>query len=232
MKLLFQKTIASDLQLQKKLQIDEGLALARRVDKLREALLSLEAQHRKFIEGTRQSLKDAVGNLETRKTSLEGEVRSLEEKLKIKVPISAPLSTKEKIKFANKLTDLTVVEVELENKSKALKDTEKAILKLKTNAQDKLNDANDNLARAKEAKEKAERVLAQNQNEQNKQKEEFKVKDKEFTKRKEELDGRANAIELFDRKIKEREKMINEKERAVNDKYETLIRTITRFKKK
>ena len=208
MKLLLQKTISSNLQLQRKMQIEEGLALARRVDKLREELLSLEAQHRKFIEGTRQSLKDAIGNLELRKTSLEREVMDLEEKLKTTKPVSAPLSTKEKIKFANKLADLTTVEVELSEKAKALKDTEKEIEKLKKDAQDKLEEANDNLLKAKDAKIRAERLLAQNINEQNRQKEEVKTQNTQLHKRKENLDARANAIELFDRKIKEREKII------------------------
>ena len=70
MKLLERKTLTSDFNLQRKMQVDEGVIIARKVDVLREALTSLEGQHKNFIAGMRQDLINQTKVLEDKNSQI------------------------------------------------------------------------------------------------------------------------------------------------------------------
>ncbi len=57
MKLLSRKTVINEAADQRRQAIDEGLQIARKVDKLRETLASLEKQHTDFLKGMEGELK-------------------------------------------------------------------------------------------------------------------------------------------------------------------------------
>ncbi len=69
------------LQQQRKQQIDEGIALAKKIDAMREELLSLQKQRNNFIEGTKVALELETNQLYEKKISLQKEVNLLEEQL-------------------------------------------------------------------------------------------------------------------------------------------------------
>ena len=82
MRLLDKKAISSDFNVQRKMQIDEGTNIARKVDVLRETLVSLENQHKTFIAGMRQDLINQTKALEEQKSAVQGEVKQLEQRRK------------------------------------------------------------------------------------------------------------------------------------------------------
>lgn len=63
MKLLPKSQVLANVNEQKRLQIEEGVILAKKVDALRQTLLDLEDQQRKFIEGQRAVLERELGQL-------------------------------------------------------------------------------------------------------------------------------------------------------------------------
>lgn len=75
MKLLEKQQINANIQSEKKKQIDSGIFLATKVDKLREELNNLEKQRADFIEGSRVELQNAVGDLKIEKGNLIFEVK-------------------------------------------------------------------------------------------------------------------------------------------------------------
>lgn len=63
MKLLSRKTVINEVADQKRQAIDEGLQIARKVDKLRETLASLEKQHADFLVRMQSELKETSDKL-------------------------------------------------------------------------------------------------------------------------------------------------------------------------
>lgn len=75
MRLLQKSVVSKDISDQRKQQIDEGIAIAQKIDKLRETLLSLQKQHDDFIAGIRADLEEKTKflfeEITTRKLELE-----------------------------------------------------------------------------------------------------------------------------------------------------------------
>lgn len=91
MKLLSKKTVQVDLAQQRKQQIDEGIALARKVDALRQTISELEAQHTAYINGIQKELAnkskflfDEIANRESVLIELEARRIKLIEPLDIR----------------------------------------------------------------------------------------------------------------------------------------------------
>lgn len=78
MKLWKKSAIVSELASQKKAQIDEGINIARKVDALRETLLSLQKQESDFINGMKDRLNTELSELEQKVVNLRDEVEELE----------------------------------------------------------------------------------------------------------------------------------------------------------
>ena len=79
MKLQPKQQITQSINLERKTQIDEGIALAKKIDVLRETLASLEKQHQDFIAGSRVEIEKNLKVLQERKSNLLGEINKLEE---------------------------------------------------------------------------------------------------------------------------------------------------------
>ena len=80
MKLQPKQQITQSINLERKTQIDEGIALAKKIDVLRETLASLEKQHQDFIAGSRVEIEKNLKVLQERKSNLLGEINKLEER--------------------------------------------------------------------------------------------------------------------------------------------------------
>lgn len=80
MKLLSKSSVRDQSMNQRKKEIDDGVFIATRVDKLRETLASLESQQKKFIESNQKTINDSLNNLFEKKASMEFEIKRLEKK--------------------------------------------------------------------------------------------------------------------------------------------------------
>lgn len=99
MKLLEKRTINAGIQAERKSIIDSGVFLAKKVDTLREDLLSLEKQRADFIESSRKQLQEAIGDLKNEKSNLDFEVQEAIKRLaKLREPLDEEWNKLEQIK--------------------------------------------------------------------------------------------------------------------------------------
>lgn len=231
MKIPDRKQIASDFNLQRKLQVDEGVKIAKKVDVLRETLASLEEQHRKFIAGTRQDLINQTEGLERKKADLQGELVHLEERRK---RLLEPLD-EEWTKLLDKQTEVLARKFLIEEKENQLNERESQIAKI-----EKLTEQNrQQISEFKGETERANKEARQFRDEQksirddikrtkdNQDKDFFKV-NKELNKRDDELIIQRKYLDLVKKNLDAREKELDDKDRAIKDKYATLQRTLNR----
>jgi hypothetical protein len=80
MKLLTKQQVNTEVQTQRKMQIDEGLTLAKKVDALREKLASLETQQKKFFENMDSELHLRFDWLYNQIADKERELKELNER--------------------------------------------------------------------------------------------------------------------------------------------------------
>lgn len=105
MKLLSRKTVINEVADQKRQAIEEGLQIARKVDKLRDTLASLEKQHRDFIDGMQSELKEKTEKLLNEIALRQLEIVQLTEKRK---ELLKPLTTEwEEVKLAKSENEQT-----------------------------------------------------------------------------------------------------------------------------
>ena len=83
MKLLSKSEVNLQNALQRKDQIESGMSLAGRVDRLRETFGQLQSEQREFILGSQKAIDEAVAEGFARKKSLDGEISLLEERKRV-----------------------------------------------------------------------------------------------------------------------------------------------------
>lgn len=99
MRLLKKSAVASEASQQKKQLIDEGIAIARKVDALRQALAGLEEQQSRFVGGMEEELRRRTKALFDEIAGRESEIRALEERRK---DLTAPLDAEwQKVRSAS-----------------------------------------------------------------------------------------------------------------------------------
>lgn len=80
MKLLSKPETIMQSNAQKRSEIDSGVYLATRIDKLRETLLQLETQQRTFVDNNKRVIEEALDPLIKRKEELEEDLKRMEVK--------------------------------------------------------------------------------------------------------------------------------------------------------
>lgn len=81
MKLLKKEDIQQDYALERKLQIDEGMNLAKKIDFLRKSYAEEEQKLKAFRDSSLKAIQAEIDPLILQKQQLEREVRLLESKL-------------------------------------------------------------------------------------------------------------------------------------------------------
>ena len=154
MKLLKKSQIIEKQNSERKSVIDSGLVLAKKVDALRQDMLSLEKQRNDFIRGSQEQLEATIGNLKNQKIGLEKEI---EEQKKILTKLREPLD-EEWIKLNNAKEDLVKLQSEsdifmknliaerseLENNKKKIQELLKKATITAENAEKALHNAQEN----------------------------------------------------------------------------------------
>lgn len=80
MKLLKKSVLSQDLNNQRKMQIDEGVHIANKIDALRKSLNELEVQHQNFIQSKQIELDNQFKSLESEIKEKRLEIKTLEER--------------------------------------------------------------------------------------------------------------------------------------------------------
>lgn len=234
MKILAKKAIDVQVTAQKKAQIDEGVAIATKIDALRQTLLSLEAQHKNFIDGMKDSLNIETKYLIEKIANLKLEISNLEEEReKLLIPLTSAwdsvnerdsiLQVKEKEvdRREKVLIPLEVKATEREEKTKEafsrIKVRERELIKVYDSAETLKKEAEDINKQVVIGKERSEKDI-----------------ETRYSVLKTKEEQAQYSLEFYESKksvLDARERELNQKETLINDRYQTLLRTQARLKK-
>lgn len=234
MKLLTKQEISDKKTQERKLEVDEGIKLARKVDKLREMAVSEESNLAKFREENMRLLKESIEALTGQRDFLQNNIMALqEEKRELLVPLDKEWRKVRAIedrlaKFGEELNEkhiqLQNTEMEydlkvekLKEERSRLKDDREGVSELIKEAKSKLKEAKDILETSNSKKEEIERHI--------------KIEYQELTKKEAEISTREKNNKLKESSLLKLADDLAKKDRQINDKYETLQRSITRLKK-
>lgn len=123
MKLLKKSVLTLELNAQKKIQVDEGVYIANKVDALKKSLSELEEQHRTFIETKQIEIDNHFKTLEREIKEKKAEILTLEQK---RNQLLKPLD-EEHEKLNQYKVELVIQEKEFSKRFIKLKESEKLI---------------------------------------------------------------------------------------------------------
>lgn len=234
MKLRSPRTIQTNLNNERKQDIDNGLKLARKVDNLREELSKKEQERDLFIKGNTTAQQEKVKELTTLISTKEKEIEVLEEKRKeLLKPVSLEWEklkereltlSKDEEDLNNLKSALTLLQGELNRREKELSIDENRNQELKNEIKVQAEKVSNASLEAQNtlihAREEEKRILSQ-----------ARLKEGNAIKKEKEVALRENNITSRETKLDEEEKnIINEKIRLA-DMRKTLERAITRTQK-
>jgi len=133
MKLLKKQQINERVNLERKNVIDSGVFLAKKVDALREELLTLQKTRDEFIAGSQQVINDSLSSLQQKQDSLSKEIKELEAKRKeLLKPLDEEWAkvNESMESVVNLRTELLAKEFLLNERETQIKKTENEISKL------------------------------------------------------------------------------------------------------
>jgi DNA repair exonuclease SbcCD ATPase subunit len=100
MKLLKKQQINERVQTERKNTIDAGVFLAKKIDALREEILTLQKTRDDFIAGSQQVINDSLSSLQQKQDSLQKEIKELEAKRKeLLIPLDDEWERVNQIKY-------------------------------------------------------------------------------------------------------------------------------------
>ncbi len=232
MRLLAKQQLQDDLSLQKKIEIDNGIAIARKVDVLRETLATLEQSHKDFIAHSTEERKLLLGQLDYEINEKKKELERLDEQRKI---LLEPLDGEWKIlreaqeEHTLNIENLSLKQNELSQKEKRITEEEKRIEKDTAIASDARRQAEQKLGQASKELKDAERISLQAKRYSEQIHLGLREEQDAMSNKMQDFNSWANALDKREILISAKEKQLVDKERFINDKYNTLIRTIKRL---
>lgn len=233
MKLHSPRTIQTNLNDERKQDIDNGLKLARKVDALREDLSKEEQKRDLFINANTTELQKRLGELSSTIAIKEKEVEVLEDK---KRELMKPLTLEwdklkeqqkeleeKEIDLNNLKSTLTLLQGELDRRSKELSIDESRHEELK-------KEINIQVEKVSNASLEAQNTLIQAREEEKRILSIARIKEGNVVKKEKELSLRESAIVSRESQLsKEEKEIINEKIRLA-DMRRTLERAISKYK--
>ncbi len=233
MKILKKNEAIAEVAKQKREQIDEGIALATKVDLLRSTIGNLEQQHTQYIAGMKDSLEKEIEPLKREKESLKFEVESARKELvRLRMPLDDEWKRvkEEAAGIMDKTLALNMrehylieAEQDIKNEREGIKVERAALISLR-------DDAIEDTVLAGDIKAEAERVLRKAKIDSEHKIDALSKKEKELHAREKEVSYREVDVSSRETLVTQRTTDLDNKERFINDKYETLQRTISRIK--
>lgn len=233
MKLIPKSQISNDFANDRAIQIKEGLALAKKIDVLRETLASLETQHANFLAGSQRELQIATEALTIRKNELENEISKLEVKrAKLQKPLDDEWAElkENQVKFKEDLENLATKSDELKTKEKDIEKETKRFDKERIASTERETETQLLYRQAEQDRTKALELKSARIKEYAEFKADADKRDEKQNIREKALLAQATFNEDSKEILNTREKELNNREQAINDKYQTLMRTINRIK--
>ncbi len=235
MKLLKKSTVTLELNTQKKMQIDEGVMIAGKIDALRKTLTELETQHQNFAQGKKKELisllgsiekdiedkKSIVLNLEYRKREALKPLKSEWDKIEKREAI---LKEDEKF-FSKKLHDLNRSQLDVTNRDKELAAQFQG-LAIRIRENETMN------KKAKNNIEKSKEILESSLNKEEEINVHVASKTQKLLSREAGIASRERELDIKQAHLENREREIINQRIRLEDREATLEREITRRKNK
>lgn len=231
MKLANPRTIQTTLSEERRMDVDNGIKLARKVDTLRDTLEKLEKRHALFLEGTQIELRNKTKELLSQIHSLEEEIKMLEAKRKeLLIPLyqewervkerEGTLDEREE-KIKELRTDLTYLKGELDKREESLQidelrneETRRQVTLHAQKVSDALLEAQNTLLNARDEEKDIKDALSKRQS--------------NMVKKEKEVELRENNITLREQNITLKEKEITNETIRLADMRATLERALKR----
>lgn len=234
MRLLDKNEVNKRKNLEKRVEIDEGLKLARKVDSLRKTSLEEESKLGKFRDSTTKIVQKEIDGLIDRRNILVDEVEILETKKREEFTLKFGIEL-DKIKAKEKLLNdkfYQLLEKEDTLKAKDIQlqiSQENMAVERRTLADNKIR-AEENLRITEDSKKKASEILEEAEDEAELIKGEMAKKIKNLNIREEVIASQERDNRIKIEYIAEKELEFIDRERVLKDRYATLERTLKRLK--
>lgn len=233
MRLLSKNEIVLKKGDERKLEIEEGAKLARKIDVLRETVAKEEANLTKFRDASLRNIRIELDKLAQDKAFLIEEVQSLKaQRHELLAPLDSTLATEwERVnkerEFCEKLiTELGIRLVQLEEDTERNKKTLELLEIEEARIQEKSKQADKGVRIATRDKALAETRTQEAEQHYSKLCQMAEEEQKRVDSQSKLLQIREQDCELKAKSLESRELALKNKEKFINDKYETLQRTI------
>jgi len=233
MKLLDKKTIVAEKAVERKQEIDEGIKLARKIDKLRETSSQEEVKLGKFRDASLKQIKGEIINLSSQQQVLINNIAVLQEEKRV---LLIPLDEKriELLEREQQLDDtsnrideeirlLNQQKGELDNRSKEVRLDEERTHQSKMEIESNHRESDKNKTHSLDILTKTRQIEKETLASLETIRQNLVVTENDLLVRERDLKLRQKAVSKDESRLVEFEKQ-------VNDKYQTLLRTIKRLK--
>lgn len=235
MKLLPKKQVQSLVEDQRRIQIDEGVTLARKIDALREKLADLQRQHDLFVMGMEDNLKAKTQGLFELIQEKEAEIKLLEVKRQeLLKPLDMAWKAVEirETELNNLKADLEIDLANLNRKEESIDKKNNEAKTILSHIKVRERELERTFDKAEQLRIEAEKGYLKMSNEKDKQ-------DKKFEERNRALDLAESAIKSYQFTLSQRQEQIEMREKKneaevirLKDKEATLERAFNRIRKK
>lgn len=234
MKLLTKEQIQQQKSFERKQEIDEGVKLATRVDKLRELSAQEHTNLMRFRDESIKRIQIEIDRYIAQKTQLKREVDDLEEKRRIAlIPLDEEWNklNKAKAEVDKAFLDLDVLSGSLAKQAREITQERIKVEHDKTRIADSKRSVSRNLKKSSRNLEESEAILAKAEYQAQKMEEKSVEKFKTLLMKEEELKYREVDLNNRDAFLKRKDEVINKKNAEVEHRYQTLLATEKRLKK-
>lgn len=235
MKLLPKQKVHSLVEDQKRMQIDEGVMIAKKVDALREKLADLQKQHELFVSGIEENLKERTAGLFKEIKLKEAEIKLLEIKRQelLKPLDDAWLTVREKeATLGNFEGRLRAKEGELEQKLKLIDKDKARTTETLNHIKIRERELERTFDKAEQLRIEAEKGYIKMSTDKEKQEKLFDKKNGEMTIREQAITSYEFTLKMKDEQLGMKEKELEAEAIRLKDKEATLERAFNRIRKK
>lgn len=232
MKLLTKNEIEKQKGIERKMEIDEGAKLARKVDALREITAKESVERDKFRLASLEKIRTEITDATKERDDILAEIETLKTRRAV---LMEPLDA-EWARIRNREQKVVDIEKEIESKKALLNKKEEELTARQealATAERRISQAetlaNDNLRKTSAERQEAQTTLAKAQDVRKEADQYHADRTQDVASREAEVAVRERVVAIKQAQIIEDRKELEDRERAVNDKYETLLRTIKRI---
>ena len=225
MKLLQTKEINEKVNAEKKSLIDSGVFIARKVDALREEMLTLQKERHDFIENNQQVINDSLSKLYKEEDALKREIQDLQAKREeLLKPLDQEWQKVETIRNKQLAEEIKLAQLDFDilEKQVSLEKLEADTNRRNELSIDKQNQVDKLKKEAKELVERQQEIYDTAKRERQTQNEQYEEKLKAIDKVEAEQQEKSTILEAQENRLKEKESELIIREKHLASQQQSL----------